>query len=66
MEGTPMTYAETVESSISAKSGRPFIASYDLGYEYSQQHYIALQCLVEDADEDSSFVRALEPEAVAF
>jgi hypothetical protein len=65
MEGTPMTYAETVESPIS-RSGRPFIASYDLGYEYSQQHYIALQCLVEDADEDSSFVRALEPEVVVF
>jgi hypothetical protein len=60
-----MTYAEPVESPVSAPSARPFIASYDLGFEYSQQHYIALQCLVEDADENSSFVRALEPETVA-
>lgn len=31
---------------------RPFIASYDLGYEFSQEHYIELQCMVDDAAEE--------------
>ncbi len=50
-----MTYASGFESNASALPRRPFITSYDLGYEYSQQHYIALQCMVEDADEEATF-----------
>lgn len=44
-----MTYAETQLSGTSA--ARPFLTSYDLGYEFTQEHYIELQCLVEDAEE---------------
>ncbi len=51
-----MTYANTIESPLaSASACRPFLASYDLGYEYSPKHYIALQCMVEDSDEEPSF-----------
>lgn len=51
-----MTYAGRIESPrTSASVRRPFITSYDLGYEHSQQHYIALQCMFEDADEEPSF-----------
>jgi hypothetical protein len=47
-----MTYAETPHSGIS--SSRPFLTSYDLGYEFSQEHYIELQCMVEDADAEGA------------
>jgi hypothetical protein len=48
-----MIYAATLESPVrSAPAPKPFIASYDLGYEYSQERYIALQGMVEDADEE--------------
>ena len=50
-----MTYSSGFESNTSALSRKPLIASYDLGYEYSQQHYIALQCMFEDADEEATF-----------
>jgi hypothetical protein len=50
-----MTYADAFESATGALQSRPFIASYDLGYEYSQQRYIALQCMVEDADRGPNF-----------
>jgi hypothetical protein len=46
-----MTFSSGFESSRGL-SRRPFIASYDLGYEYSQQRYIALQCMLEDEDEE--------------
>jgi hypothetical protein len=60
-----MTYPGTPEAPV-ANSSRPFIASYDLGYEFSQEHYIALQCMVEDAaEEDSTLAHALELEEVA-
>ena len=35
-------------------AGRPFITSYDLGHEHSQEHYFELQCMVEDAEEQES------------
>jgi hypothetical protein len=50
-----MTYSSGFESIKAASPRKPFMASYDLGYEYSQQHYIALQCMVEDADEEATF-----------
>jgi hypothetical protein len=57
-----MTYAETPRASAS----RPFITSYDLGYEYTQEHYIELQCMVEDADaEVATFARVPELEEAA-
>lgn len=43
-----MTYAG--ESHAIAPADKPLVTSYDLGFEYSQQHYIAVQCMVEDAD----------------
>jgi len=49
-----MTYSSGFESVTAALPRKPFITSYDLGYEYSQQHYIALQCMVEDADEEAT------------
>jgi hypothetical protein len=49
-----MTCAGTNESPLTdASARRPFIASYDLGYEYSQEHCITLQCMVDDADVQS-------------
>lgn len=50
-----MTYSSGFESTTAASPRKPLIASYDLGYEYSQQHYIALQCMVEDADEEATY-----------
>lgn len=62
-----MTYAGTIESRFtSASARRPFITSYDLGHEYSQQHYIALQCMVEDADEEPSSAHVPHLEEVAW
>lgn len=62
---TPMTYAGTIESPFTSASGRrPFVASYDLGHEYSQQHCVALQCMVEDADDEPSFDRVPHLEEV--
>jgi hypothetical protein len=61
-----MTYAGKIESELtSASASRPFIASYDLGHEYSQQHYIELQCMVEDAEEQASFAHVPHLEEVA-
>lgn len=62
-----MTYYGTVESPLSgAYESRPFIASYDLGYEFSQEHYIALQCMVEDAaEEDATLAHVPQLEKVA-
>lgn len=48
-----MTYSGTVKTPLSGPhQSRPFIASYDLGYEFSQEHYIELQCMVDDAAEE--------------
>ncbi len=61
-----MTYTGKNESpSSSGFASKPFIASYDLGYEYSQEHYIALQCMVEDADEEFSLAHDPHLEEVA-
>jgi len=46
-------------------SRRPLITSYDLGLEHSQEHYLALQCMLEDADEQASSAQVPEPETVA-
>jgi hypothetical protein len=60
-----MTHSGTPESPA-VTSSRPFITSYDLGYEFSQEHYIALQCMVEDAEEeDSTLAHTPELEEVA-
>lgn len=62
-----MTYSGTVESTLSgAHESKPFIPSYDLGYEFSQEHYIALQCMVDDAaEEDATLARVPQLEKVA-
>jgi hypothetical protein len=62
-----MTYAEVVGSTVNiASSNRPLVESYDLGFEYSQQHYLALECMVEDADEEkATFARVPAGEKVA-
>ena len=60
-----MTYADVVGSVSGSPSSRPLIASYDVGYEFSQAHYIALQCMVEDADEEPAPARAPHQETVA-
>ena len=50
-----MSYSGKVEFPLSgAYQPKPLIASYDLGYEFSQERYIALQCMVEDADEEDA------------
>jgi len=46
-------------------AGRPLVTSYDLGFEHSQEHYIALQCMLEDADEQPSVAQVPELENVA-
>jgi hypothetical protein len=56
-----MTYSEFT-SPVSRSASRPFVASYDLGYEYTQEHYIALQCMLEDADNESLQIEDLELE----
>jgi len=58
-----MTYAGIALPVANASTSRPLIASYDLGFEYSQQHYIALQCMVEDADEEEASTLAHVPDA---
>jgi hypothetical protein len=59
--GNPMTYSSGNESTFSgANASRQFIASYDLGYEFSQEHYINLQCMVEDAAEEATLAQVLE------
>ncbi len=61
-----MAHAGTIKSSLSKTSAtRPFIASYDLGYEFTQEHYIALQCMVEDADVEASLADVTPAERVA-
>ncbi|MGD0990479.1 MAG: hypothetical protein ABR874_21940 [Candidatus Sulfotelmatobacter sp.] len=61
-----MTHTNPVQSSNSgSSSSRPFIASYDLGYEYSQDHYLALQCMMEDAAEAATFAHHPSREEVA-
>ncbi|MFY9910666.1 MAG: hypothetical protein WCF22_00220 [Candidatus Sulfotelmatobacter sp.] len=62
-----MTYSGKVESPLSgAYESKPFIASYDLGYEFSQEHYIALQCMVDDAaEEDATLAHVPHLEQVA-
>jgi len=57
-----MTYA--MESYSFTPGDRPLIGSYDLGYEYSQQHYIALQCMVDDADAEEDATLAHVPPAI--
>jgi hypothetical protein len=60
-----MTYSGIIESQL-PRTARPFIASYDLGYEFSQEHYIALQCRVEDAaEEDTTLAHVPQLEEVA-
>ena len=61
-----MTYAGTIESPLtSAFAHRPIIASYDLGYEYSQYRCIALRCMVEDAHNEPSFAHVSDLQEVA-
>ena len=61
-----MTYAGKIESPLSsAPASRPLIASYDLGYEHSQQRLIDLQCMVEDADEEATSAHVPELQEVA-
>jgi hypothetical protein len=61
-----MTYAGTIESPLtSAFAHRPFVASYDLGYEYSQYRCIALRCMVEDAHNEPSFAHVSDLQEVA-
>jgi hypothetical protein len=61
-----MSFDSTVASPLTGTyAGRSFVPSYDLGYEHSQEHYIALQCMVEDADEQPSSAQVPELEAVA-
>lgn len=45
-----MTCSSRFESATDVLARKPFIASYDLGYEYGQEHCISLQSMVEDAD----------------
>jgi hypothetical protein len=59
-----MTYSE-ITAPVSRSAAGFFVASYDLGYEYSQEHYIALQCMVEDADNESVLIEDVEAEHVA-
>lgn len=60
-------YSVTLESLLTKVSAeRPYVPSYDLGCEHSQQYYIALQCMVEDADAESEqSVEVPEMEEVA-
>jgi len=52
-----MAYENTMESQPGSSAvGRPLVTSYDLGYEYSLQHYIEVKCLVEEADRELSSV----------
>ena len=61
-----MTYAGTIESPLtSAFDHRPFVASYDLGYEYIQHHCIAVRCMVEDAHNEPSFAHVSDLQEVA-
>jgi hypothetical protein len=62
-----MNYADAVGSPVNVvSSNRPFIESYDGTYEYSQQHYLALECMVEDADaEEATFAQVRTVEEVA-
>jgi hypothetical protein len=54
-----MTYSKII--SAAPRSGNPpSIGSYDLGYEYSQEHYVAVQCMIEDADNESLFIEDVE------
>ncbi len=46
-------------------AGKPFVSSYDLGFEHSQEHYIALQCMLEDAEEQPAVAQVPELAAVA-
>ena len=47
-----MTSVGTLESPLScAAVSRPVISSYDLGYEHSQDHFIALQSMLQDVEE---------------
>jgi hypothetical protein len=61
----PMTCFGKVESPLSgAYESKLFVASYDRGYEFSQEHYIALQCMVEDAaEQDATLARAAQQAA---
>jgi|GEM_PF-6094495 len=48
-----MIYASMSNPQLSgANVSRPFLASYDLGHEFSQEHHVAVQCMVEDAEEE--------------
>jgi hypothetical protein len=61
-----MTHIDPTSSPLSGTSAsKPFIGSYDLGYEYSQEHYIALQCMVEDAAEEATYAHIPAHEEVA-
>jgi hypothetical protein len=56
-----MTYSE-IASSLPRSATRHFVASYDLGYEFSQEHYLALQCMLEDADNEALSIEDVELE----
>jgi hypothetical protein len=52
-KGISMTYEIPIKSPTQiAATGRPFLTSYDSGYEHSLEHWIDLQHRVEEADKD--------------
>jgi hypothetical protein len=52
-----MTYEIGIKSRTEiAAAERPFVTSYDSGYEHSLEHWIDLQHRVEEADKEPSSV----------
>ena len=52
-----MTYEIAIKSRVEiADAGRPFLTSYDSGYEHSLEHWIDLQHRIEEADKEPSSV----------
>jgi hypothetical protein len=49
-----------ITSPVLRNATPPPIASYDLGYEYSQEHCVALQSMIEDADNESLLIEDVE------
>jgi hypothetical protein len=52
-----MTYENAIKLRTEiAVAGRPFLTSYDSGYEHSLEHWIDLQHRIEEADKEPSSV----------
>ena len=50
-----MMYHDALKSVTALESReRPFVASYDSGYEYTLEHWVALRRLLEESDRDAS------------